>query len=165
MQIPAAIVDLVRRVLGVQRAEALAAKNRLKSVILRDRAEVEAAARQASAAPVFSGEVIADEIPGEDRVRRARHFAPPPDDPIMGWYQLTHGATSGELRQALRIPDGPEDPDDGRHWIVVILEDRDRWYRSVFPHGLQTAEGQRHDRYLAIRAEAGSEGGQWRREE
>jgi len=45
---------------------------------------------------------------------------------------------------------------------VIELADADRWYRSAFPHGVRTAEGERNGPYLAIRAPEGVGPGRWR---
>lgn len=166
MLLPDAILDLIRRFLGAHRAEALSAKNRLKSIVRRDRAEVEAAAAALRADEVVTETVFSEDIPGEGRVKKAhRLFETPPvvEDPEWGVYQLTHGPTADELRSALRIPACDEDDmPTGTFAVIIELHETDRWYYSAFPHMLKTDEGIRKGKYLAVRSTEGNGPGQWR---
>jgi len=74
ISIPAPLLTLLRRMFGNGRAEALAAKARMRSIIRGDRRAFEEAAIKARAVVgelVEPGEVVAEAIAGEDRVKRA----------------------------------------------------------------------------------------------
>ncbi len=167
--LPAPLLQLLRRLLGLDRAEALAAKARMRSIIGKDRAEFEAAAIKARAIVgelVKPGEVYSEPIQSEDRVRRARRTIdpgpPPVDEPRWGVYRLTYGPTADEDRRAMRLPVMREDEDGLDPWVIIELTAEDGWYRSMFPHGVRTDEGERNGPYLAIRAPEGTGPGYWR---